>query len=402
MTRWSDIAECIPGRLGKQCRERWSNHLDPTLKKGGWSDEEDKVLVGAQAVLGNRWCEIARLLPGRSENSAKNRWNSAMRRNFVKDGKVKAPREAIVNLIKELMPEEAEEILAPRSEIVDGKKSPHNKENADMKVAKKTRHKKGVISGSEADSLRHKASLAAQQRGLTALIAYQRSKGSCTSKQIDSDTSSVSSDTSTVDHSHDIDTIDIVPTLSMLPIDAIIEHDDEMTAVSSGMGMERMGVGVGVGVDDASISMSGISFTTEGETADSADSADSLMMQRMQRTFMLGGEEPPCGVVGLNSIMNTTSSLLSFVDNAPSEDDVARALESHLKEQCIQQDELKAALDIDSDTAAACEMILIQKVAKASQSHAHAHAEGQQKDFADLFDGLPKDFVEEADFSWTA
>merc|ERR1740138_1172397 len=134
MVRWSNIAECIPGRLGKQCRERWSNHLDPTLKKGGWTDAEDSVLVGAQAILGNRWCEIARLLPGRSENSAKNRWNSAMRRNFAKDGKVKAPKEAIVALIKHHLPDEAAEILLTieryASEMVDGKKSPHDKENA--------------------------------------------------------------------------------------------------------------------------------------------------------------------------------------------------------------------------------------------------------------------------------
>ena len=32
---WMQIAERIPGRIGKQCRERWTNHLDPNLKKGG-------------------------------------------------------------------------------------------------------------------------------------------------------------------------------------------------------------------------------------------------------------------------------------------------------------------------------------------------------------------------------
>ena len=78
--KWSEIATRIPGRMGKQCRERWCNHLDPSLKKGDWSAAEDAVITEARDRWGNTWSKIATLLPGRAENGVKNRWNSATRR----------------------------------------------------------------------------------------------------------------------------------------------------------------------------------------------------------------------------------------------------------------------------------------------------------------------------------
>ena len=78
MIKWASIAEMIPGRIGKQCRERWFNQLDPSLNKGPWTNEEDEILMNAQQEYGNAWTRIAKLLPGRSENMAKNRWNSSL------------------------------------------------------------------------------------------------------------------------------------------------------------------------------------------------------------------------------------------------------------------------------------------------------------------------------------
>jgi len=81
--KWSIIADKIPGRIGKQCRERWANHLDPALNAGDWSEAEDAELLAAQAELGNAWTKISLRLPGRSENAIKNRWNSAPVRRKV-------------------------------------------------------------------------------------------------------------------------------------------------------------------------------------------------------------------------------------------------------------------------------------------------------------------------------
>lgn len=79
---WSYIAQALPGRIGKQCRERWHNHLNPDIKKNKWTEEEDRAIIENHRIYGNKWSEIAKFVPGRTDNHIKNRFNSTLKRKM--------------------------------------------------------------------------------------------------------------------------------------------------------------------------------------------------------------------------------------------------------------------------------------------------------------------------------
>lgn len=78
--KWTQCSKGIRGRCGKQCRERWVNILNPSVKKGKWSHQEQTQIFDSLRAHLTAWSTIAKILPGRTENSIKNYFYSSLRR----------------------------------------------------------------------------------------------------------------------------------------------------------------------------------------------------------------------------------------------------------------------------------------------------------------------------------
>ena len=79
---WAKLALILKGRTGKQCRERFKNHLDTSVKHTSWTPEEDNMLIDLHNKYGNAWTKISSFFEGRTDNCIKNRWNSTIKKRL--------------------------------------------------------------------------------------------------------------------------------------------------------------------------------------------------------------------------------------------------------------------------------------------------------------------------------
>ncbi|CAN1259238.1 Transcription factor MYB39 [Linum perenne] len=102
-TNWKSLPKLAGlNRCGKSCRLRWTNYLRPDIKRGKFSEDEERLIINLHSVLGNKWSRIATHMPGRTDNEIKNYYNTHIRKKLLQmgiDPQTHKPRQNLLHLL---------------------------------------------------------------------------------------------------------------------------------------------------------------------------------------------------------------------------------------------------------------------------------------------------------------
>ena len=62
LNQWARISSLLTRKSAKQCKARWYEWLDPSIKKTEWTREEDEKLLHLAKVMPTQWRSIAPLV----------------------------------------------------------------------------------------------------------------------------------------------------------------------------------------------------------------------------------------------------------------------------------------------------------------------------------------------------
>mmetsp|Transcript_14748 Transcript_14748/g.36082 ORF Transcript_14748/g.36082 Transcript_14748/m.36082 type:complete len:652 (+) Transcript_14748:405-2360(+) len=120
--KWSVVAQQLPERTGKQCRERYVNHLNPRLKVTDWTPLEDATIFHLYNTMGSHWAKMSKIIPGRTDNGIKNRFHNLRRQLEREDEhrlRLSAARDFPDEIRLELVREFPEELRGKSADLWD-------------------------------------------------------------------------------------------------------------------------------------------------------------------------------------------------------------------------------------------------------------------------------------------
>lgn len=85
---WVTVASFMGSRNAKQCRERYHQNLDPSLRHDPITEEEAAKIMDLYHKYGSAWARIAEQLPGRSDNAIKNYVNGLVNKTRRAEGRL--------------------------------------------------------------------------------------------------------------------------------------------------------------------------------------------------------------------------------------------------------------------------------------------------------------------------
>ncbi|XP_035514091.1 LOW QUALITY PROTEIN: snRNA-activating protein complex subunit 4 [Morone saxatilis] len=98
---YTQMSYFMEGRDPAQLIYRWNQVLDPSLKKGPWTQQEDQLLLQAVSRHGEKdWWKIRSEVPGRTDSGCRDRYYDSLKAGTKRGGFDKHERELLLQLVE--------------------------------------------------------------------------------------------------------------------------------------------------------------------------------------------------------------------------------------------------------------------------------------------------------------
>ncbi|CAG8647777.1 13911_t:CDS:10 [Cetraspora pellucida] len=100
---WQQVAHCLDNRTGQQCLHRWTKTLNPAIRRGRWKKEEDEALRNAVSIYGaGNWVKVQQYVLGRTDVQCRERWMNVLNPSIKKDSWTKEEDTKLLELVKSI------------------------------------------------------------------------------------------------------------------------------------------------------------------------------------------------------------------------------------------------------------------------------------------------------------